>query len=165
MAIHPIADKILTWYGQHQRNLPWRKTRDPYRIWVSEIMLQQTQVETVIPYYKRFLTRFPNTRSLAESSLDDVLKVWENLGYYSRARNIHAAAREIMTKWKGKVPGTMEGLLSLPGLGPYTAAAVLSIAFGGRVPTVDGNVRRVIARLLPSASPFISARYRGASLP
>jgi A/G-specific adenine glycosylase len=147
MVNHPITDKILTWYAQHQRDLPWRKTRNPYFIWISEIMLQQTQVETVIPYYKRFLSRFPTIRSLAKSSLDDVLKVWENLGYYSRARNLHAAAREIMTKGKGKVPKTLEGLLSLPGLGPYTAAAVLSFAFGERIAAVDGNARRVISRL------------------
>jgi A/G-specific adenine glycosylase len=110
-------------------------------------MLQQTQVETVIPYYKRFLSRFPTTSSLASSSLDDVLKVWENLGYYSRARNLHAAAREIMTNRKGKIPKTLEGLLSLPGLGPYTAAAILSFAFGERIAAVDGNARRVICRL------------------
>jgi A/G-specific adenine glycosylase len=147
MANHPITDKILTWYAQHQRDLPWRKTRNPYRIWVSEIMLQQTQVETVIPYYRRFLSRFPTIRSLAEASPDEVLKVWENLGYYSRARNLHAAAREIMRGRKGKMPETLEALLTLPGFGPYTAAAILSFAFGERVATVDGNVRRVISRL------------------
>jgi A/G-specific adenine glycosylase len=147
MVNHPITDKILIWYAQHQRDLPWRKTRDPYRIWVSETMLQQTQVETVIPYYKRFLSRFPTIRSLATSSLDEVLKTWENLGYYSRARNLHAAAGDIMTRGKGKIPKTMEALLTLPGFGPYTAAAVLSFAFGQRIATVDGNVRRVICRL------------------
>jgi A/G-specific adenine glycosylase len=147
MVNHPITDKILIWYAQHQRNLPWRKTRNPFRIWVSEIMLQQTQVETVIPYYERFLSRFPSTRALAKSPLDDVLKLWENLGYYSRARNLHAAAREVMTKGKGKIPKTVEGLLSLPGLGPYTAAAILSFAFGERIAAVDGNARRVICRL------------------
>lgn len=147
MVIHPITEKILIWYAQHQRNLPWRKTRNPYRIWVSETMLQQTQVETVIPYYKRFLSRFPTIPSLAKSSLDEVLKAWENLGYYSRARNLHAAAGEIMTKGKGKMPKTLEALLTLPGFGPYTAAAILSFAFGERIATVDGNVRRVICRL------------------
>jgi A/G-specific adenine glycosylase len=147
MVNHPITDKILTWYAQHRRDLPWRKTRNPYSIWISEIMLQQTQVETVIPYYKRFLSRFPTIRSLAGSSLDDVLKVWENLGYYSRARNLHAAAREIVTKGKGRIPKTLEELLSLPGLGPYTAAAILSFAFGQRIAAVDGNARRVICRL------------------
>jgi A/G-specific adenine glycosylase len=147
MVNHPITEKILIWYAQHQRDLPWRKTRNPYSIWVSEIMLQQTQVETVIPYYKRFLSRFPTIRSLATSSLDDVLKVWENLGYYSRARHLHAAAREVMTKGRGKIPKTLDGLRSLPGLGPYTSAAILSFAFGERIAAVDGNARHVICRL------------------
>ena len=144
---HPISKKILTWYSRHQRDLPWRGTPDPYHIWVSEIMLQQTQVDTVIPYYGRFLSRFPTIESLAKASVDEVLKVWENLGYYTRARNLHAAAKEMVARWKGKVPDTLDDLRLLPGIGPYTAAAILSFAYKRRIATLDGNVRRVICRL------------------
>jgi A/G-specific adenine glycosylase len=144
---NPIAERILDWYARHQRNLPWRQTRDPYYIWISEIMLQQTQVETVIPYYHGFLSQFPTVNALAQASLQDVLKAWENLGYYGRARHLHTASRDIVSKWDGKIPRNRDQLLLLPGIGPYTAAAILSIAFGQRIPAVDGNVRRVLCRM------------------
>ena len=142
-----IRKKLLAWYRESKRDLPWRKTNDPYRIWVSEIMLQQTQVDTVIPYYQRFLERFPDLTALAAASLEEVLKVWENLGYYSRARNLHRAARIIVEKHGGIFPGNAESVMALPGIGAYTAGAILSIAFGEKIPAIDGNVRRVIARL------------------
>jgi A/G-specific adenine glycosylase len=149
-----IRTRMRGWYAQNRRDLPWRHTRDPYRIWVSEIMLQQTRVETVIPYYDRFLSRFPTLPSLAAASLDDVLKAWENLGYYSRARHLHAASRQIVERHAGRFPGTPEGIRALPGVGPYVAGAVLSIAFGRPVPAVDGNVRRVLARLFAIRDPL-----------
>ncbi len=142
-----ISERILKWYKRNQRNLPWRKTKDPYYIFVSEMMLQQTQVETVIPYYHRFIIRFPTVETLARASLQEVLKAWENLGYYARARHLHAAAKEMMERTGGMIPDNEEELVRLPGIGSYTAAAILSIAFGRRVPAVDGNVRRVLCRL------------------
>jgi A/G-specific adenine glycosylase len=135
------------WYRRHHRRLPWRTTRDPYRIWVSEIMLQQTRVETVRPYYTRWLRAFPTVRSLALATDDHVLKLWEGLGYYSRARNLHRAAQAVVREHGGELPRTTEGLRALPGIGRYTAAAIASIAFGQRVPLVDGNVARVFARI------------------
>lgn len=157
-----IAENILSWYARHQRDLPWRNTRDPYYIWVSEVMLQQTQVETVIPYYHRFVSQFPTVRRLAEASLDQVLKAWENMGYYARARNLHAAAREIAKRFGGKIPDTWDGLMSLPGIGQYTAGAILSMAFGLPWPAVDANVRRVMSRLFAIEEPIDrsqTARY------
>ena len=142
-----IRERILAWYARNQRDLPWRRTRDPYRIWVSEIMLQQTQVDTVIPYYHRFLDRFPTVADLAGATMDDVLKVWEDLGYYSRARHMHAAAGEIVDNLEGQFPSSAQELQRLPGIGPYTASAMMSFAFGDCVPTVDGNVKRVLARV------------------
>jgi A/G-specific adenine glycosylase len=142
-----ISRRLLGWYGRHKRDLPWRRTNDPYRIWVSEIMLQQTRVETVIPYYERFLERYPDVASLARSPLDSVLKTWEGLGYYSRARHLHEAALIVADQLVGKVPSTLEDLRKLPGVGAYTAGAILSIAFGKPVAAVDGNVIRVVARL------------------
>jgi len=138
----------LAWYRSNKRDLPWRKTRDPYRILVSEIMLQQTQVATVIPYYLRFVRTFPNVASLAGAPVQSVLKQWEGLGYYARARNLQRAAQFILQRWKGRVPRTIDGLNSLPGIGRYTAGAVGSIAFNLKVPVLDGNVRRVLCRLL-----------------
>lgn len=138
---------MKAWYHRTKRDLPWRKTRDPYRILVSEIMLQQTQVATVIPYYMRFIRTFPTVASLARSPLQKVLKLWEGLGYYSRARNLHRAAQAIHEKWNHQVPSTVEGLLSLPGIGRYTAGAVASIAFDVNAPVLDGNVRRVLCRI------------------
>jgi A/G-specific adenine glycosylase len=151
---HPAATKILHWYARHGRDLPWRHTTNPYAIWVSEIMLQQTQVETVLPYYRRFLSRFPTVHSLARASLEEVLKAWENMGYYSRARHLHEAAKEIVKRWKGEIPSSLEDLLQLPGVGPYTAAAVASITCGLRAPAVDGNVQRVVCRLFAIQKPL-----------
>jgi len=127
--------------------MAWRETRDPYRIWVSEIMLQQTRVETVAPYFERFIDRFPDVRSLAGARLDGVMKAWEGLGYYSRARNLHRAARVVVERHGGKVPGTVEELLTLPGVGRSTAGAIAAIAFGADEPVLDANARRVVARL------------------
>ncbi|MBN2124818.1 MAG: A/G-specific adenine glycosylase [Deltaproteobacteria bacterium] len=149
-----IAVPLLAWYTRNKRDLPWRKTRDPYRIWVSEAMLQQTRVETVIPYYNRFLSEFPNIRTLAQAPLEHVLKVWENLGYYSRARNLHAAAGIILQRMEGEIPKDGDSLLALPGVGPYIAAAIRSLAFGERVPALDGNVRRVLCRILAIRIPL-----------
>jgi A/G-specific adenine glycosylase len=138
---------LLRWYRRHHRQLPWRDTHDPYRIWVSEIMLQQTRVETVLPYYARWLRAFPTVRALARAKSDRVLKLWEGLGYYSRARNLHRAAQTVVRDHGGKLPRTAETLRQLPGIGRYTAGAIASIAFGERTPLVDGNVARVFARI------------------
>jgi len=143
-----IADRILCWYAFNKRDLPWRHTKNPYFIWVSEVMLQQTQVDTVIPYYQRFLSKFPTIEALAKASLQEVLKVWENMGYYGRARHLHTAAREIVNHRDSKIPRTWDELMRLPGIGAYTASAILSFAFDQRFPTVDGNARRVLCRLL-----------------
>jgi A/G-specific adenine glycosylase len=145
---------ILEWYERYQRDLPWRRTQDPYCIWISEIMLQQTQVETVIPYYHRFLERFPTLLDLSRASLDEVLKIWENLGYYARARHVHAAARAIVQRPDGRMPDNWDELRGLPGIGPYTAGAILSIAFDRPVPALDGNVRRVLSRLFAIREPL-----------
>jgi len=142
-----ICRALTGWYDRHRRKLPWRDTQDPYAIWISEIMLQQTRVETVVPYFLRFLARFPNAETLARAPLGEVLKLWENLGYYTRARNLHKAAGEIVERFGGKIPADMGELIGLPGIGRYTAGAILSIAFGRDVPAIDGNVRRVISRL------------------
>jgi A/G-specific adenine glycosylase len=147
-----IRRKLLAWYRSHHRKLPWRGTRDPYRIWISEVMLQQTRVATVIPYYKRFLASYPTVSKLAASHEDPVLKAWEGLGYYSRARNLQAAAREVVEKYDGNLPPSSADLATLPGFGPYTSAAVASIAFGEPIAVVDGNVRRVLSRLFETAS-------------
>jgi A/G-specific adenine glycosylase len=150
--------KLLAWYRRKQRSLPWRKTSDPYRIWISEIMLQQTQVDTVIPYYHRFLKAFPTVFALSRAHLQDVLKVWENLGYYSRARNIHAAARIIVEKFGGRIPDDLEEIKTLPGIGLYTAGAILSIAYGQALPAIDGNVRRILCRLFAIRKPVDDAQ-------
>ncbi|MFC3932902.1 A/G-specific adenine glycosylase [Streptococcus dentapri] len=138
---------LLAWYDEKKRDLPWRHTKDPYPIWISEIMLQQTQVQTVIPYYQRFLDWFPSIETLAHAPEDDLLKAWEGLGYYSRVRNIQAAAQQIMNDFAGRFPDTYEEILSLKGIGPYTAGAIASIAFDLPEPAVDGNIMRVMARL------------------
>ena len=138
---------LLAWFDKNARDLPWRRTRDPYAIWVAEIMLQQTQSDTVKPYYQKFLKRFPTVRRLAKARLDDVLKVWEGLGYYSRARNLHLAAGRIVRDFGGRVPQVRDDLLKLPGVGRYTAGAIASIAFNQDEPVVDGNVTRVLCRL------------------
>jgi A/G-specific adenine glycosylase len=145
--VEAIRSRLLTWYYHNRRDLPWRSETSPYRIWISEVMLQQTQVKTVIPYYQRFLERFPTLADLAAAPLADVLKAWEGLGYYARARNLHRAAGEIVTKYGGQFPPTYAELRRLPGFGDYTAGAVAAIAFGEAVPAMDGNVKRVLARL------------------
>ncbi len=147
MTAAALSTALLQWYRRDRRDLPWRRQRDPYRIWVSEIMLQQTRVDTAIPYYERWIARFPTAADLATAAEDDVLKHWEGLGYYSRARNLQAAAREITTRYGGQVPDDPAAFAALPGVGPYTAGAVMSIAFGRPLPAVDGNVLRVAARL------------------
>ena len=142
-----IAPLLLAWYDRHARTLPWRGIHDPYRTWVSETMLQQTRVETVIGYYDRFLQRFPTVAALAAAPEDDVLKMWEGLGYYSRARNLHKGARQVMADFGGVMPSDVEHLRKISGVGPYTAGAIASIAFDQPVPAVDGNVIRVVSRL------------------
>jgi A/G-specific adenine glycosylase len=144
---------LLDWYDREKRDLPWRRTRDPYAVWISEAMLQQTRVETVIPYYHRFMKRFPDPAALASADLQEVLKLWEGLGYYSRARNLHRAAAVIVEEYDGRIPHSMDAIRSLPGVGPYIAAAVLSIAFDQPHAVVDGNVKRVLARLLQIDAP------------
>ncbi len=138
---------LVRWYLADHRDLPWRRTKSPYAVWVSEIMLQQTRVEAVVGYYNRFMTRFPSVQSLAEADIEEVLKYWEGLGYYSRARNLHKAARCIVEKYDGRFPETVDALLKLPGIGAYTAGAIASIAFDVPAPAVDGNVLRVLSRL------------------
>ena len=145
--IFSFRQKLLTWYDENKRDLPWRRSKNPYRIWVSEIMLQQTRVDTVIPYYERFLDWFPTVESLANAPEERLLKAWEGLGYYSRVRNMQTAARQIMSDFQGEFPSTYEGISSLKGIGPYTAGAISSIAFNLPQPAVDGNVMRVLARL------------------
>ena len=153
MTASPISARLLAWYDQSARQMPWRGIRDPYAIWVSEIMLQQTRVETVIPYYTRWLERFPTLRDLAEAPEQDVLRIWEGLGYYSRARNLHRAAQEILTQYGGQIPAERAALEKLPGIGRYTAGAIASIAFGLDEPALDGNIRRVLARLFDVSIP------------
>lgn len=152
-----LRERLLAWYDAHRRELPWRagegEAPDPYRVWLSEVMLQQTRVETVRPYYERWLERFPTLEALAAAPLDEVLKAWEGLGYYSRARNLHRAVREMAERYGGEVPNEPEALRALPGVGRYTAGAVASIAFGRAAPVVDGNVRRVFARWLDDPDP------------
>lgn len=145
--VRKIRRQLLSWYDDHARDLPWRRTDDPYAIWISEIMLQQTQVETVQPYYERFLKRFPEVGTLARARLDTVLKLWEGLGYYSRARNMHKAAKVVVQDYERQLPTTREGLMNLPGIGRYTAGAIASIAFGRPEPILDGNVIRILSRL------------------
>jgi len=138
---------LLAWFRANRREMPWRRRPAPYPVWISEIMLQQTQVATVRPYFDRFLRRFPTVRALARAEEDEVLKAWEGLGYYARARHLRQAAREVVVNHGGRLPRDAAGLAALPGIGPYTAAAIASICFGERVPVVDGNVARVCARL------------------
>ena len=148
-----LRRRLLAWYRKNSRSLPWRETKDPYRIWISEIMLQQTRVDTVLPYYNRFLKTFPDVHALARAPLQDVLKAWENLGYYSRARHLHAASRMLVEQFGGKIPDTPEALKTLPGIGQYSAGAIMSIAFGRAVPAVDGNVRRILYRVFAITKP------------
>jgi A/G-specific adenine glycosylase len=145
--IKTLRKQLLGWFRQFQRDLPWRRTRDPYRIWVSEIMLQQTRVAAVIPYYERFLARFPDVLALAEAPPEEVLRLWSGLGYYSRARNLQKAAQQIVAQHGGEFPRDHAAALALAGIGAYTGAAILSIAFGAKLAVLDGNVARVLARL------------------
>ena len=153
-----FASLLLKWYDVHRRTLPWRGEHDPYRVWLSEIMLQQTQAAMVEGYYARFLRRFPDVRALAAAGEDEVMKLWEGLGYYSRARNLHAAAKVVSGTLGGNFPDTAEGLRGLPGVGPYAANAIASIAYGEPVPALDGNQARVLSRVLawepPIRTPF-----------
>src|SRR6185436_6970200 len=159
--------RLLAWYDRHRRNLPWRarpgQASDPYRVWLSEIMLQQTTVAAVGPYYVAFLKRWPTVETLAAAPVEEVMSAWAGLGYYSRARNLHACARYVAENLAGKFPETEDALRELPGIGPYTAAAVAAIAFGKRAAPVDGNIERVLARLyavrepLPGAKPTLRA--------
>jgi len=146
-ALRTFQSRMLAWFRAHQRDLPWRRSDDPYRIWVAEVMLQQTRIATVMPYYHRFLMRFRTVQSLARASESEVLKLWSGLGYYSRARNLHRAAKIIVTQHDGAFPRELDAALELPGIGTYTAAAVLSIAYDVPLAVLDGNVARVLARI------------------
>src|SRR5688572_19300888 len=138
---------LLRWYARSHRDLPWRRTRDAYRVWVSEIMLQQTRVETVLSYYERFLARFPDVRTLADAPIDDVLSLWSGLGYYRRARLLHQAAAAVVREHEGSFPRALAAACELPGIGRSTAGAICSISYGERTPVLDGNVKRVLVRL------------------
>ena len=142
-----FVELLLNWWDQGHSDLPWRRSKDPYAIWIAEVMLQQTQIATVTPYYKRWMARFPTVSAVVQAPLDDVLKVWEGLGYYRRARNLHAAAAIILDMYNGHLPDTVSELMKLPGIGRYTAGAIASIAFGRQVPVLDGNIIRVLSRL------------------
>jgi len=148
-----LRQALLSWYAQQGRDLPWRKTRDPYAIWISEIMLQQTQVKTVLPYYDRWLQQFPTVKVLANADQQTVLKAWEGLGYYARARNLHSAAQIIANQYNGQFPQTFEAVVALPGIGRTTAGGILSAAFNQPVAILDGNVKRVLARLVALRTP------------
>ncbi len=151
-SIEPWVRELLEWFQKNKRDLPWRKDRSPYRVWISEIMLQQTRVNAVIPYYNRFLQQYPTVESLAKSSLEDLYKLWEGLGYYTRAKNMHLTAQVIVQKHNGVFPHTYEELLLLPGIGDYTASAIMSLAYNQPYPAVDGNVLRFVSRLNNDAS-------------
>lgn len=155
-----FRDTLLAWYDEAQREMPWRQTRDPYRIWISEIMLQQTRVDQAQPYYERFVAAFPTVEALAAASLDDVLVKWEGLGYYARARNMHKAAKKVVSDFAARVPDSYDEIRSLPGIGPYTAAAVLSIAYKCPYAVLDGNVIRVLTRVFAISDEVGSARTK-----
>ncbi len=148
-----VAARLLAWYAESGRDLPWRGTRDPYRVWLSEIMLQQTTVAAVIPYYERFLEAFPDIEALAAAPVEAVIEQWAGLGYYRRAHNLHAAAKQVVEDYGGRFPDTLEAILALPGIGRSTAGAILSIAFDRPAPVLDGNVRRVLCRLFALREP------------
>lgn len=142
-----FSDKLLTWYNLNKRDLPWRRTKDPYKIWISEIMLQQTTVTAVIPYFEKWVMQYPTMEELASATEQDVMSTWEGLGYYSRVRNIHKAAKIMVKEFGGRVPDDPKLLIKLPGFGPYTVGAVLSIAYGHKEPIIDANIRRIVMRL------------------
>jgi A/G-specific adenine glycosylase len=160
LALSPsFTKRIVSWQRSHGRHhLPWQQTKDPYRVWLSEIMLQQTQVATVLGYYESFLQRFPDVAALAAAPLDEVLAAWSGLGYYSRARNLHRCAQIVATKWNAQFPGTSLALAELPGIGPSTAAAIAAFCFGERVAILDGNVKRVLTRALAFEGDLAQAR-------
>ena len=149
-----FASKLINWYNLNKRDLPWRKTTDPYKIWVSEIILQQTRVNQGLEYYNRFTQKFPDIKTLAKADITDVLKMWQGLGYYNRVRNMHNAAKEVLTKFNGVFPNNLEQIISLKGIGEYTSAAILSFAYKQPYPVVDGNVKRVITRYFGIESPI-----------
>jgi len=151
-----IHERLLAWFDAHKRDLPWRGVGDPYAVWISEVMLQQTRAAFVAPYYRRWMERFPDGGALADADLEEVLRLWRGLGYYARARNAHRCARQVRDEHGGEFPPSAAGLRALPGIGPYTAAAVASIAFREAVPAVDGNVRRVVARLFDLPDPSLA---------
>ncbi len=155
-----MGEILERWFRDHRRDLPWRRHYDPYSVWISEMMLQQTQMERGVAYYLRWMERFPDVASVASATEDEVLKAWEGLGYYSRARHIHRAARLVMTQCGGQIPGDAVALRALPGIGPYTVGALLSIAFNLPVPAVDANAERVLARLLDEPEPVKSSAVR-----
>ncbi|MEE4312473.1 MAG: A/G-specific adenine glycosylase [candidate division KSB1 bacterium] len=148
-----FQQRLLSWFNENKRDLPWRRTTNPYHIWISEVMLQQTQVIKVVGYYERFIERFPDIESLAQADLHDVLRLWEGLGYYSRARNLHKAAQVVLENCSGEMPANYDRFLTLPGVGPYIAAAVTSRAFGAPYAVVDGNVKRVLSRIMRIDAP------------
>lgn len=158
--LEKIVGPLSDWYHKNRRHLPWRENSDPYRVWVSEIMLQQTRVETVIPYYERFMVHFPTIASLAASGDEELLKLWEGLGYYSRARNLRKAAQVICAQHQGRFPEEFEEILALPGIGAYTAGAIASIAFDQAKAAVDGNVLRVVTRLTQDSHDIADAKFR-----
>lgn len=155
-----FRQRLLTWFTGARRAMPWRETDDPYRIWLSEVMLQQTRVDQAQPYYERFVAAFPTVEALADADLDDVLRCWEGLGYYARARNLHRAARRVVDVYGGRVPDDYDAIRTLPGVGPYTAAAVLSIAYGRPHAVLDGNVARVLARVFTIEEDVQATRTR-----
>ncbi|MBU0636210.1 A/G-specific adenine glycosylase, partial [Candidatus Micrarchaeota archaeon] len=154
------TQKLLNWFEKNQRSLPWRQQYNPYQVWVSEVMLQQTRVDQMLSYYKRFLKQFPSIQALAQAREETVLKSWEGLGYYARARNLHKAAQQIVSNYNGKMPSTKEELKKLPGFGDYIASAVSSIAFNQSNAVVDGNVFRVIARFFGIQSDIANAKTK-----
>ncbi|WP_017728957.1 A/G-specific adenine glycosylase [Halalkalibacterium ligniniphilum] len=158
--IEKFQEDLISWFEAHKRDLPWRENKDPYRVWVSEIMLQQTRVDTVIPYFQAFMRHFPTIDALAEAEEEKVLKAWEGLGYYSRVRNLQTAVREVKEHYGGQVPATKEEISKLKGVGPYTAGAILSIAYGKPEPAVDGNVMRVLSRILLIEDDIAKAKTR-----
>ena len=161
-AFQALRHQMGTWFSRNQRALPWRTDRQPWHVWLSEVILQQTRVEQGLPYFTAFVGRFPSVKDLAEADLDEVLRLWEGLGYYSRCRNLHRAARQVMDRFDGSLPRTYEDWLSLPGVGPYTAAAVSSMAFSLPHPVLDGNVIRVLTRLAGIEEPVHTAAARRA---
>lgn len=155
-----FSESLVSWYHQHKRDLPWRQTIDPYKVWLSEIILQQTRVDQGLPYFQRFIENYPTVSDLANAPLEEVMRLWQGLGYYSRARNLHATAKEVVNKHLGSFPSTYQGLLSLPGVGPYTAAAIASFCFGLPYAVVDGNVMRVLTRIHGIIDPIDQPKTR-----